>query len=72
MSQEKGGQGGGGTTRPISAKSAVEIMQGVAQVDFTPSAVSAPFGGPAFTWPFVVTTLLFPGAVPEIPRLRRV
>ncbi|MER6299468.1 urea transporter [Kitasatospora sp. NPDC001539] len=35
-------------------------------------AISAPFGGHAFTWPFVLTTMLFLAAVPAIPRLRRV
>ncbi|WP_049661350.1 urea transporter, partial [Kitasatospora sp. MY 5-36] len=34
-------------------------------------AASAPFGGHAFTWPFVLTTLLFLAAVPAVPRLRR-
>ncbi|MEU9040451.1 MULTISPECIES: urea transporter [unclassified Kitasatospora] len=36
------------------------------------SAISAPFGGHAFTWPFVLTTMLFLAAVPAVPRLRRV
>ena len=31
----------------------------------------APFGGHAFTWPFVLTAVLFVAAVPSIPRLRR-
>ncbi|MET8624045.1 hypothetical protein ABZW30_09890 [Kitasatospora sp. NPDC004669] len=35
-------------------------------------AISAPFGGHASTWPFVLTTMLFLAAVPTIPRLRRV
>ncbi|WBP86060.1 urea transporter [Kitasatospora cathayae] len=35
-------------------------------------AITAPFGGHAFTWPFVLTTMLFLAAVPVIPRLRRV
>nr|WP_078588353.1 urea transporter [Streptomyces novaecaesareae] len=36
------------------------------------AAVSAPFGGHAFTWPFVLTTMLFLAAVPAVPRLRRI
>ncbi|MFI5979741.1 urea transporter [Streptomyces sp. NPDC051555] len=31
----------------------------------------APFGGHTFTWPFVLTALVFVAAVPAIPRLRR-
>ncbi|WP_449485461.1 urea transporter [Streptomyces avidinii] len=31
----------------------------------------AQFGGHTFTWPFVLTTLVFVAAVPQIPRLRR-
>ncbi|MEU5388779.1 urea transporter [Kitasatospora cineracea] len=34
-------------------------------------AVTAPFGGHALTWPFVLTTLLFLAAVPAVPRLHR-
>ncbi|MFC1413211.1 urea transporter [Streptacidiphilus sp. N1-12] len=30
-----------------------------------------PFGGHTFTWPFVLTAVLFVAAVPSIPRLRR-
>ncbi|MFF2141554.1 urea transporter [Kitasatospora sp. NPDC058190] len=158
MAQQKGGEGvfgetsegAAGVARPISVKSVAEVLRGVAQVDFMPSAVcgllfvaalfaagwqyglhgllgsavstavgqgllgcsgvlvapalcgvfvapggwsaayavlgaaaatvltpalgaiSAPFGGHAFTWPFVLTTMLFLAAVPAIPRLRRV
>ncbi|MFJ2577515.1 urea transporter [Kitasatospora aureofaciens] len=36
------------------------------------AAVAVPFGGHAFTWPFVLTTMLFLVAVPAIPRLRRI
>ncbi|MFI8456139.1 urea transporter [Kitasatospora sp. NPDC085464] len=36
------------------------------------AAICAPFGGHAFTWPFVLTTMLFLAAVPAVPRLRRV
>ncbi|WP_369374913.1 urea transporter [Streptomyces sp. cg36] len=35
------------------------------------SAVFAPAGGHPFTWPFVLTTLVFLAAVPALPRLRR-
>ncbi|MEU9073344.1 urea transporter [Kitasatospora sp. NPDC048538] len=35
------------------------------------AAASAPLGGHAFTWPFVLTTMLFLAAVPAVPRLRR-
>ncbi|MFD4657689.1 urea transporter [Kitasatospora sp. NPDC058444] len=35
-------------------------------------AVCAPFGGHAFTWPFVLTTMLFLAAAPAVPRLRRI
>ncbi|GHF35144.1 urea transporter [Kitasatospora xanthocidica] len=35
-------------------------------------AICAPFGGHAFTWPFVLTAMLFLAAVPAVPRLRRV
>ncbi|WP_082119748.1 urea transporter [Saccharothrix sp. ST-888] len=36
------------------------------------TALAAPFGGHAFTWPFVLTTLAFLAAVPAVPRLCRV
>ncbi|MFE5581149.1 hypothetical protein [Kitasatospora sp. NPDC056531] len=81
-------EGAAEVARPISVKLVVEVLRGVAQVDLMPSAVcgllfaaavtpargamSAPFGGHAFTWPFVLTTMLFLAAVPAIPRLRRV
>ncbi|MER5728152.1 urea transporter [Streptomyces sp. NPDC002138] len=35
------------------------------------AAFFAPFGGHTFTWPFVLTSLVFVAAVPAIPRLRR-
>ncbi|MGP9017371.1 urea transporter [Streptomyces sp. BR1] len=35
------------------------------------SALFAPAGGQAFTWPFVLTTLVFLASVPALPRLRR-
>lgn len=35
------------------------------------SALFAPAGGQAFTWPFVLTTLVFVASVPALPRLRR-
>ncbi|OAR23085.1 urea transporter [Streptomyces sp. ERV7] len=35
------------------------------------SALFAPAGGRAFTWPFVLTTLVFLASVPALPRLRR-
>ncbi|MDJ0379991.1 urea transporter [Streptomyces sp. G-G2] len=35
------------------------------------TAFFAPFGGHTFTWPFVLTSLVFVAAVPAIPRLRR-
>lgn len=35
------------------------------------TAFFAPFGGHTFTWPFVLTALVFVAAVPQIPRLRR-
>ncbi|MER0449338.1 urea transporter [Streptomyces sp. Edi4] len=34
-------------------------------------ALSAPVGGHAFTWPFVLTTLVFLASVPALPRLHR-
>ncbi|MVO90390.1 urea transporter [Streptomyces sp. p1417] len=34
-------------------------------------ALASPAGGHAFTWPFVLTTLVFTAAVPGLPRLRR-
>ncbi|MFB7668145.1 urea transporter [Kitasatospora sp. NPDC056138] len=36
------------------------------------AALTAPFGGHAFTWPFVLTTLAFLAAVPAVSRLQRV
>jgi urea transporter len=33
--------------------------------------LTAPFGGHAFTWPFVLVAVVFVAAVPQIPRLRR-
>ncbi|GAB2792733.1 urea transporter [Streptomyces daliensis] len=33
--------------------------------------VFAPFGGHTFTWPYILTTLVFLAAVPSFPRLRR-
>lgn len=35
------------------------------------AAFFAPFGGHTFTWPFVLTSLVFVAAVPAIPRLQR-
>ncbi|WP_406341553.1 urea transporter [Streptomyces sp. NBC_00648] len=35
------------------------------------SALLAPAGGRPFTWPFVLTTLVFLASVPALPRLRR-
>ncbi|MEV8523647.1 urea transporter [Streptomyces sp. NPDC052000] len=35
------------------------------------NALVAPAGGHAFTWPFVLTTLVFLASVPALPRLRR-
>nr|WP_308379675.1 urea transporter [Streptomyces sp. ISL-43] len=35
------------------------------------TAFFAPFGGHTFTWPFVLTALVFVAAVPATPRLRR-
>ncbi|MDD9380580.1 urea transporter [Streptomyces sp. ZAF1911] len=35
------------------------------------TAFFAPFGGHTFTWPFVLTTVVFVAAVPQIPRLQR-
>ncbi|MFF9641886.1 urea transporter [Kitasatospora aureofaciens] len=112
MGQQEGGggapEGASAAVRPISVELVVEVLRGVAQVDFVRSAVcglffvaalfaagwsaayavlgaaaatvpapalgaiAAPFGGHAFTWPFVLTTMLFLAAVPVIPRSRRV
>ncbi|MEU4350607.1 urea transporter [Streptomyces sp. NPDC023838] len=33
-------------------------------------ALFAPVGGQPFTWPFVLTTLVFLASVPALPRLR--
>lgn len=35
------------------------------------NALSRPVGGHSFTWPFVLTTLVFLASVPALPRLRR-
>ncbi|MFJ8471317.1 urea transporter [Kitasatospora sp. NPDC094011] len=52
---------------------AYAVLGAAAATVLTPAlgAVTAPFGGHAFTWPFVLTTLLFLAAVPAVPRLRR-
>ncbi|MDH6707617.1 urea transporter [Kitasatospora sp. MAA19] len=53
---------------------AYAVLGAAAATVLTPAlgAVTAPFGGHAFTWPFVLTTMLFLAAVPAIPRLRRI
>ncbi|MFD5461615.1 urea transporter [Kitasatospora sp. NPDC127059] len=59
---------------PGGWSAAYAVLGAVAATVLTPAlgAIAGPFGGHAFTWPFVLTTLLFLAAVPAIPRLRRV
>ncbi|MFD9686105.1 urea transporter [Kitasatospora sp. NPDC059088] len=59
---------------PDGWSAAYAVLGAAAATVLTPAlgAVTAPFGGHAFTWPFVLTTLLFLAAVPAIPRLRRI
>ncbi|MEU8509974.1 urea transporter [Kitasatospora sp. NPDC048722] len=59
---------------PGAWSAAYALSGAVAATVLTPAldAVAAPFGSHAFTWPFVVTTVLFLAAVPAVPRLRRV
>ncbi|MGW3043516.1 hypothetical protein ACWC9T_26505 [Kitasatospora sp. NPDC001159] len=48
------------------------LSEGRAEETPALGAISAPFGGHAFTWPFVLTAMLFLAAAPAIPRLRPV
>ncbi|MFD8706904.1 urea transporter [Kitasatospora sp. NPDC059648] len=59
---------------PDGWSAAYAVIGAAAATVLTPAlgAITAPFGGHAFTWPFVLTTMLFLAAVPVIPRLRRV
>lgn len=59
---------------PGAWSAAYALLGAVAATVLTPAidAVAAPFGSHAFTWPFVVTTVLFLAAVPAVPRLRRI
>ncbi|MEU4118542.1 urea transporter [Kitasatospora sp. NPDC028055] len=59
---------------PDGWSAAYAALGAAAATVLTPAldAVTAPFGGHALTWPFVLTTLLFLAAVPAIPRLRRI
>ncbi|MBO1416678.1 urea transporter [Streptomyces sp. FH025] len=59
---------------PGGWSAAYAVLGAAAATVLTPAlgALSAPFGGHAFTWPFVLTTMLFLAAVPAIPRLRRI
>ncbi|MFJ8621421.1 urea transporter [Kitasatospora sp. NPDC093550] len=59
---------------PSVWSAAYALLGAAAATVLTPAlaAISAPFGGHAFTWPFVLTTMLFLAAVPAVPRLRRV
>lgn len=59
------------------APSAVSFVYAVAGAGAATALTSAmnsffgPFGGHTFTWPFVLTSIVFLAAVPAIPRLRR-
>ncbi|MFE4516583.1 urea transporter [Kitasatospora sp. NPDC056783] len=59
---------------PDGWSAAYALVGAAAATVLTPAlgAVCAPFGGHAFTWPFVLTTMLFLAAVPAVPRLRRI
>ncbi|MFJ9771400.1 urea transporter [Kitasatospora sp. NPDC101157] len=59
---------------PDRWSAAYAVLGAAAATVLTPAlgAITEPFGGHAFTWPFVLTTMLFLAAVPAIPRLRRV
>ncbi|MFE6050708.1 urea transporter [Kitasatospora sp. NPDC056446] len=59
---------------PSGWSAAYAVLGAAAATVLTPAldAASAPFGGHAFTWPFVLTTMLFLAAVPAVPRLRRI
>nr|WP_259470808.1 MULTISPECIES: urea transporter [unclassified Streptomyces] len=59
---------------PSIWSAAYAVLGAAAATVLTPAltAISAPFGGHAFTWPFVLTTMLFLAAVPAVPRLRRI
>lgn len=59
---------------PSGWSAAYAALGAAAATVLTPAlgAIAAPFGGHAFTWPFVLTAMLFLAAVPAIPRLRRI
>ncbi|MFD8750342.1 urea transporter [Kitasatospora sp. NPDC059577] len=59
---------------PSGWSAAYALLGAAVATVLTPAlaAICAPFGGHAFTWPFVLTTMLFLAAVPAVPRLRRV
>ncbi|MEU4582626.1 urea transporter [Kitasatospora aureofaciens] len=68
------GRGLPALTAPFCLVATAATAATAAATVLTPAlgASTAPFGGHAFTWPFVLTTMLFLAAVPVIPRLRRV
>ncbi|MET9182799.1 urea transporter [Kitasatospora aureofaciens] len=68
------GRGLPALTAPFCLVATAATAATAAATVLTPAlgAITAPFGGHAFTWPFVLTTMLFLAAVPVIPRLRRV
>ncbi|WP_051710427.1 urea transporter [Streptomyces sp. NRRL S-350] len=64
----------GAFVAPSGWSAAFALLGAAAATVLTPAfaAISAVFGGHAFTWPFVLTTMLFLAAAPTVPRVRRV